>query len=237
MSPVQNRLAPGEEPFAVFVATGEAGVGDLFAVRADGGTTFPITYTRVREMDPALSPAGTDIAFIREGVRDDPSSRRVVVMNLLNGAERIVPTDGAIPGDLAWSIDAARLYIRAGSGTLVAQAPPADPDTRPLDHMEELYADSAFMVLVGTPAFARVIDCPEGGVCVEQGGGGQRTLYSADGRGPVRWGSDSVGYFVGSAFFVRPLGPGRMRELRLTPPRLDPREMTFFPGPTGQAPQ
>ncbi len=237
MSPVQNRLAPGEEPFAVFVATGEAGVGDLFAVRADGGTTFPITYTRVQEMNPALSPAGTAIAFIREGVRDDPSSRRVVVMNLLNGAERIVPTDGAIPGELAWSVDAALLYIRADSATLVAQAPPADPDTRPLDHMEVLYADSAFMVLVGTPAFARVIDCPEGGVCVEPGGGGQRTLYSADGRGPVRWGADSVGYFVGTAFFVRPLGPGRMRELRLTPPRLDPREMTYFPGPAEQAPQ
>ena len=46
-----------------------------------------------------------------------------------------------------------------------------------------------------------------------------------------------MGYFVGAAFFVRPLGPGRMRELRLTPPRLDPREMTFFPGPAGQGPQ
>ena len=66
---------------------------------------------------------------------------------------------------------------------------------------------------------------------------GARSLFSADGRGPARWGSDSVGYFVGAAFFVRPLGPGRMRELRLTPPRLDPREMTFFPGPAGQGPQ
>jgi hypothetical protein len=235
MSPVQNRLAPGEEPFAVFVATGEAGVGDLFAVRADGGTTFPITYTRVREMNPALSPAGTDIAFIREGVRDDPASRRVVVMNLLNGAERVIPPADTPPDAVAWNEDATLLYVRAGARTLATAAPPADPATRLLDSTEAVHADSAFAVLVGTPAFARVIDCPEGGVCVEQGGG-ERTLYSADGRGPVRWGSDSVGYFVGSAFFIRPLGPGRMRELRLTPPRLDPREMTYFPGPAGQGP-
>lgn len=236
MSPVQNRLAPGQEPFAVFVATGEAGVGDLFAVRADGGTTFPITYTRVREMAPALSPLGTDVAFIREAVRDDPSTRRVVVMNLLNGGERIIPVPGTPPDAVAWSDDASTLFIHAGDATLAAAAPPQEPGTRTLDPAEAGRADSAFAVFVGTPAFARVIDCPEGGVCVEQPDGA-RSLFSADGRGPARWGSDSVGYFVGAAFFVRPLGPGRMRELRLTPPRLDPREMTFFPGPAGQGSQ
>jgi hypothetical protein len=236
MSPVQNRLAPGQEPFAVFVATGEAGVGDLFAVRADGGTTFPITYTRVRELAPALSPAGTSIAFIREGVRDDLSSRRVVVMNLLNGAERVIPAADAPPDAVAWNNDATLLYIRAGSATLAAGAPPTESELRLLDSTDVIRADSAFAVLVGTPAFARVIDCPEGGVCVVLADG-QRSLFSADGRGPARWGSDSVGYFVGSAFFVRPLSQGRMRELRLTPPRLDPREMTFFPGPAGQGPQ
>jgi len=236
MSPVQNRLAPGEEPFAVFVATGEAGVGDLFAVRAEGGATFPITYTRVREMNPALSPTGTAIAFIREGVRDDLSSRGVVVMNLLNGAERVIPPAAAPPDAVAWSEDASLLYIRTGGGIMVAHAPPDEPAEHLLDPLETIHADSAFMVLVGTPAFAQVIDCPEGGVCVQQGGG-ERTLFSADGRGPVRWGSDSVGYFVGASFFVRPLGPGRMRELRLTPPRLDPRELTYFPGPAGQGPQ
>ncbi len=236
MSPVQNRLAPGQEPFAVFVATGEAGVGDLFAVRADGGTTFPITYTRVREMAPALSPLGTDVAFLREGVRDDRSSRRVIVMNLLNGGERVIPVGNVPPDAVAWSDDASTLFIRAGDATLAAAAPPAEPGTRTLDPAEAGRADSAFAVFVGTPAFARVIDCPEGGVCVEQPDGA-RNLFSADGRGPARWGSDSVGYFVGAAFFVRPLGPGRMRELRLTPPRLDPREMTFFPGPAAPGPQ
>lgn len=237
MSPVQNRLAPGEEPFAVFVATGEAGVGDLFAVRADGGTTFPITYTRVPEMAPALSPLGTDIAFIREGVRGDSTSRRVVVMNLLNGAERVVTTPGPPPDAVAWSDDASTLYIRTGVTSFSAHAPPADPEPRLLTAAEATVTDSAFLVLVGTPAFGSVIDCPEGGVCVQLRNG-ERSLFSADGRGPTRWGSDSVGYFVGAGFFVRPLGPGRMRELRLTPPRLDPRELTYYPGPQpGPAPQ
>lgn len=234
MSPVQNRLAPGEEAFAVFVAAGEAGASDLFAVRADGGTTFPITYTRVSEFAPALSPTGTDLAFIREGLRDDTTSRRVVVMNLLNGAERVIPSDSLVPDAVAWSGDASRLFIRAGAATIVAGAPPRDPEPRLLTGAEAGAADSAFLVLVGTPAFGSVIDCPEGGVCVELRDG-ERSLFSADGRGPTRWGSDSVGYFVGSGFFVRPLGPGRMRELRLTPPRLDPREMTYFPGPASAA--
>lgn len=235
MSPVQNRMAPGEEPMAVFVATGEAGTGDLYALRADGSPNIPITYTRVREMAPALSPSGTDLAFIREGVRDDPASRQVVVMNLLNGNERQFPTDTP-PDAVAWSADGAQLYIRAGGATWAADAPPADLSVRQLGASEAVRADSAFLVLVGTPAFAQVMDCPEGGVCVLDAGG-ERSVLAEDGRGPVRWGSDSVGYFEGNAFLVRPLGPGRARELRLTPTRVEPRELTFFPGPPPPAPQ
>ena len=236
MSPVQNRLAPGEEPFAVFVAAGEAGLGDLFAVRADGGTTFPITYTRVREMTPSLSPAGTDLAFIRETVAGDPATRRVVVMNLLNGGERVLPRSDAPAEAVAWNAAASLLYIRTASGTLAAAAPPAESALRALDRDEALHADSAFAVLLGFPAFGRAVDCPEGGVCVLLADG-ERSLVAADGMGAVRWGSDSVGYFVGAGFVVRPLGPGRPRELRLTPPRPEPREMTFFPGPAGPGPQ
>jgi hypothetical protein len=236
MSPLQNRLAPGEEPFAVFVATGEAGLGDLYAVRADGGTTFPITYTRVREMTPSLSPAGTALAFIREATAGDPASRSVVVMNLLNGGERVLPPSEAPAEAVAWSADGNLLYVRTGSGTLVAAAPPAEPALRLLDRAEALHADSAFAVLLGTPAFGRAVDCPEGGVCVLLANG-ERSAFATDGRGAVRWGSDSVGYFVGTGFTVRPLGPGRSRELSLTPPRADPREMTFFPGPVEAGPR
>ena len=169
MSPVQNRLAPGQEPFAVFVATGEAGVGDLFAVRADGGTTFPITYTRVREMAPALSPLGTDVAFIREGVRDDRSSRRVVVMNLLNGGGTGDPGGRRSAGRrrverrrLHALHSCRRCHPRGGGTAGGARYPDPRPQPRPAGPIRRSRC------FVGTPAFARVIDCPEGGVCVEQ---------------------------------------------------------------------
>lgn len=236
MSPVQNRFAPGEEPFAVFVADGEAGLGDLFAVRADGGPTFPVTYTRVRELAPSLAPTGTALAFIREAVAGDPSTRRVVIMNLLNGGERMLPRTDSPPEAVGWSADAGTLYVRTASGTVAAPAPPKRTELRVLEGAEAAHADSTFDVLLGTPAFGRVIDCPEGGICVQLTSG-ERSVLAADGRGAARWGSDSVGYFVGPGFVVRPLGPGRLRELRLTPPRLAPRELTFFPGPAGQGPQ
>ncbi len=237
MSPLQNRIAPGEEPFAVFVATGEAGLGDLFAVRAEGGTTFPITYTRVRELAPSLSPTGVAHAFLREAVAGDPTTRRVVVMNLLNGGERVLPRSDTPAVAVAWSADAGTIYVRTATGNLVASsAPPAKSERRTLDSAEAVHADSAFAVLLGTPAFARAVECPEVGVCVVLADG-ERSLLAAEGRGAVRWGSDSVGYFEGAGFVVRPLGSGAQRELRLTPPRQEPREMTFFPGPAGQAPQ
>ena len=236
MSPLQNRLAPGEEPFAVFVADGEAGVGDLYAIRPDGGTTIPITYTRVRELAPALAPSGTALAFIRETVAGDPSTRRVVVMNLLNGNEQALPSS-ALPADaVAWSVDATRLYIRAGAMILETPAPPGESRLVALDSLEALHADSAFWALLGTPAFGRAVECPESGVCVVLADGSLSVL-AADGRGGIRWGSDSVGYFVGTGFVVRPLGAGRARELKLIPPRADPREMTFFPGPAAPGPQ
>jgi len=230
MSPLQNRLAPGQEPFAVFVADGEAGLGDLYAIRPDGGTTIPITYTRVREMAPSLAPTGTALAFIREATAGDPSTRRVVVMNLLNGNERVVPPSAVPPEAVAWSADASLLYIRAGAMLLATAAPPAESRPRALDSLESLQADSAFWALLGTPAFGRAVECPESGVCVVLTDG-TRSVLAADGRDGVRWGSDSVGYFVGDDFVVRPLGAGRARQLKLIPPRTNPREMTFFPGP------
>ena len=236
MSPLQNRLAPGEEPFAVFVANGEAEVGDLYAVRSDGGTNIPITYTRVRELAPSLAPNGRALAFIRETVPGDPSTRHVVVMNLLNGNEQVIPSSALPPDAVAWSADAALLYLRAGAMILATAAPPADSRLRALDSLEAVHADSAFWALLGSPAFGRAVECPEGGVCVVLAEG-TRSVLAGDGRGGIRWGSDSVGYFVGTGFVVRPLGAGRPRELKLTPPRTDPREMTFFPGPAGQGPQ
>lgn len=237
LSPLQNHIAPGEEPFAVFVAQGEGNTGDLFAVRPAGGVSFPVTYTRVRELAPALSPSGTSLAFIREATPGSPETRRVVVMNLLNGAERILPAVPAPVEAIAWDPGGVQLFLRTGSGTYALAAPPAEAAPRALDSLQALVADSAFLVLLGSPAFARATECPEVGVCLELPHG-ERSVIDAEGRGAVRWGSDSVGYFVGNTFTVRPLGAGRARQVGLTPPRVEPRELTYFPGPpTPTAPQ
>jgi len=230
MSPLQNRLAPGQEPFAVFVADGEAGLGDLYAIRPDGGSTIPITYTRVRELAPALSPDGTGLAFIREGSAGFPSTRRVVVMNLLNGAERILPSTDAPPDAVAWSATGTQLYLRTGAALVAVPVPPAKAELRPLDSLEALRADSAFWVLLGTPAFGRAEECPETGVCVVLPDG-SRSVVAAEGRGAVRWGSDSLGYFTADGFEVRPLSAGHARQVKFIPLPTNPRELTFFPGP------
>jgi len=230
MSPLQNRLVPGQEPFAVFVADGEAGLGDLYAIRPDGGSTIPITYTRVRELAPSLAPTGTALAFIREAVPGDPGTRDVVIMNLLNGAERKLPRFDLPPEAVAWSDDAATVYVRTAAGTLVIPAPPAKPLLRPFTSAESVRAYTLFDVLLGTPAFARAVECPEGGVCVELPNG-ERSVLDQEGRGAVRWGSDSLGYFTANGFEVRPLGAGHARQLKFIPPPVNPRELTFFPGP------
>lgn len=230
LSPLQNQLAPGQEPFAVFVAQGEGDTGDLYAVAGGGGVTYPVTFTRVREFAPSLSPSGVMLAFIREGKAGDPSTRHAVVMNLLSGSERRFPALASAVEALAWRADGGALFLRAGDAIYEAPAPPAKGAPRLLDSAETVAADSAFDVLLGAPAFARAVECPEVGVCVELPSG-ERSVMDPAGRGAARWGDDSVGYFRGNDFVVRPLGAGRERELRFTPPRVDPRELTYFPGP------
>ncbi|HET9295160.1 MAG TPA: hypothetical protein VFO06_12765, partial [Gemmatimonadales bacterium] len=110
------------------------------------------------------------------------------------------------------------------------EPPPARFEGRRLAGADSARADSSFQVLLGTPAFARAIECPEAGVCVLLPNG-ERSLLEMEGRGAARWGADSVGYFVGIDFEIRPNGPGRARRLRLLPRRENPRELTFFPGP------
>ncbi|MEO8139520.1 MAG: hypothetical protein ABI742_07745, partial [Gemmatimonadota bacterium] len=55
LSPLSNKIEVGKEPYIVFTADGEGGVGDLFASPLQGETQFQITFTRVDERLPALS--------------------------------------------------------------------------------------------------------------------------------------------------------------------------------------
>ncbi|MGH7534557.1 MAG: hypothetical protein ACREMG_03125, partial [Gemmatimonadales bacterium] len=68
-----------------------------------------------------------------------------------------------------------------------------------------------------------------GALCV-RGRAGLPALLARHARDPVRWGTDSVAYFVGSALEIRPLGPGRTRRLTWSAAPRNPRQMTMFDG-------
>jgi hypothetical protein len=223
LSPLQNRIAFGQEPFLVFAATGEGRVGDLYAVKPAGGEIWPVTYTRVDERLPAIAPNGVGLAFVRRARgRDD-----VVVMDLSTGRERrALRLEADSVTGLAWR-GQEEVWVRtAGRAWRVTRAGEPAPLEAPAAER-----DSAFLVLLGEPAFASAAPCDTApGVCVRTREGAGSPL-APEGRDAARWGADSVGYFVGDRLVVRSLGPGRERVLRWHPEPVAPRAVTYFPGP------
>ena len=78
-----------------------------------------------------------------------------------------------------------------------------------------------------------MISCVSGGVCAI-GPKGDTAVLSADGRGAIRWGNDSVAWFQSSGIVVRSLGPSHERVVTLKDGPNNPREATFARG-TGSA--
>ena len=229
LSPVKNRVGVGVESYVVFDADGENGEGDLYVGSASGGKVFRVTFTRVHEFSPALSPDGLMLAFIRGPHAADSAGHRIWIMNLLNGAEREVPTFGAnaYPTRLAWSLDGRTLYVRTGRGDFQIAAPPADPAPQPVDPARLATADTMLAVPLGSPVLAIAEVC-DSGVCARTPSGTQ--MLSARGTSPFRWGTDSVGYFVEGGIEVRPLGGGTTRQLRWGGTPENSRTATQFPG-------
>ncbi|HEU4763378.1 MAG TPA: hypothetical protein VFS28_01910 [Gemmatimonadales bacterium] len=233
-TPLQNRVAVGKEPYVVFAADGAGGQGDLFAASTSGGSAYQFTYSLADESRPALDPSGVMVAFVRTPNDTDHASRRVWVMNMLNGHEREIDTlaAGAIPERLAWSADGRTIFIAATTGLWAVPAPPADSAPRRLAGPDSAAADSALAVMVGAPPFARIAACHPGAddVCAFSGTGAP-SLVDAPAREPFRWGADSLGYFVGERIVVRPVGPGRTRELQIERVPDRPRDASRFAGP------
>lgn len=229
LSPLSNKVKVGEEPYFVFAADGEEGVGDLFASLPANGKAYRITFTRVDERLPALSPDGVMLAFDRGRLPGDTASRRVVVMNLLNGAEREVVPPGVLrPVAIAWSADGGRVVIRGASGVVVAvPAPPALGEASPADTGDL----AALAVKVGGPVGAEAGPCSVGGgVCVRVPGGREVVLDSAAAE-PAGWFGDSVAYRRGTEWVIHPLAGGRTRVLRWPEGVVSPRAITRFSGP------
>jgi hypothetical protein len=221
----------GRDPYAVFVGGGGPN-SDLYAVRPDGGPPVAITFTPVAELRPALSPDGGALAFLRGTSLDDSAPATVWVMNLLSGSERELPLPKGAgkPKQVAWDHQGAALIVSAGNGVYRINAPPAAPDPRPVLPAERARAESSLAVLLGDPVFTRVVPCKAAGDLCVRADSGEPDLLARGARDPVRWGPDSVAFFVGNNLEIRPLGPGRPRRMVWSNAPERPRQMTFFSG-------
>ncbi len=227
LSPLSNRIDIGQEPYFLFVADGEDGLGDLFAAKPAGGEAYQVTFTRLDERSPVLSPDGVVLAFLRRS-HGDRGQSVPVLMNLASGSERMVKDAGEVDA-LAWNADGTQLYLRGPAGIMAVNAPPGPMTIRKVEAADYPRADSAFKVLLGDPPVGEAMPCQEGGVCASLASG--ITVLAAEGRSPSRWGSDSLAYSVGNDLIIRPLGGGATRTMRFTgaPPR-NPRQVSPFQG-------
>jgi hypothetical protein len=229
LSPLQSRVDVGEDPFVLFLAEGTNGDTDLFVVEPGGGRVTRVTFTPLVEMSPRLSRQGGMVAFIRAADTTIASPRDVVVMNLINGAERKldIPDNIGQPMRLAWSHDESALYLQTPTSTWRVAAPPAVTVAVEVAGAELVTADSAFAVMLGDPAFAVAAPCGSGGICVT-GPNGEPNTLSTTGTGALRWGNDSLAWFDNDVLVVRPLGPGPARQVEWAAGQVrNPREASY----------
>ncbi|MDX2192236.1 MAG: hypothetical protein NW201_02710 [Gemmatimonadales bacterium] len=230
LPPLRNRMEPGIDGYAVFAARSPESPGDLYATGAGGGAVIQLTFSLPMESGPVLSPDGLVIAFFRQRDAADSLGRQLRLLNLLNGREREVPLPKGMqaPSRLAWEGTRA-LLVRAEGFTWRASVPPEAPSWTRLDGSERVRADSAFLLAVGTPSFARVEPCAGGGICAVGVSGAPQVLHPT-GHDPARWGRDSIAFFVDDRIVVRAVGPSRPRELKLDRAPREPTSLSFFPG-------
>jgi hypothetical protein len=232
VAPLRGKIEVGRDPYVVFVG-GSGMSGDLYAVRADGGPAYPITFTAVAELRPALAPDGAHVAFLRGISLRDSTPATVWVMNLLNGAERELelPEESGTPERVGWNRDGDFLFVQTSQALYRVAAPPARPTPQPVPELERATAESSLAVLLGEPVFARVIPCKRAeDLCVIPRSGRSGILAQAA-HDPVRWGADSVAFFtVGELLQIRPLAKGRPRLLHVSNAPARPRQATFFEG-------
>jgi hypothetical protein len=236
LPPLRGKIDVGRESYAVFVG-GSGMNGDLYAVRANGGPAYPLTFSTVSELRPALSPGGTEVAFLRGLSLRDSTPATVWVMNLLNGAERELrlPKGAGAPERVGWNPDGSSLVVQTATELYRLDAPPRKTNARMVAAEERAAADSSLAVLLGDPVFARVVPCkrPQD-LCVLPRSGRPGILAQAA-SDPVRWGGDSVAFFTGELLQIRPLAKGRPRLLNWSEVPARPRQPTFFQASTSRA--
>lgn len=236
ISPLSNKITPGEEPFVIVVGEGSDGETDLFAASSGGGDVIRLTFTRDIESSPALHASGGAVAFLRRAAGPDPRTW-LVVLNLVNAAEREVEVPPALgrAERVAWSGDGTRIYVSGSGGVAETPGPPA---ALALDLLEagdprSTTADSSLTVLLGDPPLARVVPCPADSAASAFCAVGSSGIVQPLGdfvRQPFRWGADSLGYFDGERLMVRSLGGGRPRHVAWTRAPDHARDATYSAG-------
>ncbi|MEO5799938.1 MAG: hypothetical protein ABIZ70_07850 [Gemmatimonadales bacterium] len=228
LSPLRNRIKVGEEPIVVFVGEGVDGNTDLFVVPASGGTIVQLTFTPLHESMPRINARGDAVAFVRTRDTVKSAPTEVILMNLLNGAERQLPVpDSAGPITLiAWGGNGNTLYVRSARGSWLLSTPPEPPRATAATGAEVARADSFFQLWVGTPPFAYLTRCAEGGICA-QGPNVKATSLTTEGHDPLLWGVDSVAWFEGDGMVIRGIGPGSVRRMLWKHPPGHPRDGSY----------
>ena len=229
LPPLRGQIEVASDPYAVFVG-GSGRNSDLYAIRPDGGQPIAITFTNVAELRPALSMDGGALVFLRGRSLSDSTPATVWVMNLLSGSERelALPKAAGRPLRVGWG-PGGSVIVAAERGLYLMNPPPAPVAPRAVKSHERTTAESSLAVLLGKPVFARIVPCQRPtDLCVNGDSG--TALLARDARDPLRWGDDSVAFFVGDELEIRPLARGRPRRMVWSNPPERPREMTFFSG-------
>lgn len=234
LPPLRGQIEVGAEEYAIVVAGGDAGGGDLYAVRGSGGPVIPITFSSVGEMRPVLSPDGRQVAFLRGRAVADSIPGSVWTMDLLTGGEREVelPKGAGVPRQVGWSRDGATLTVAAEAGLYRVAPIAGSRRAEPVPAGRRAEAESSLAILLGQPAFARVVPCAEPDALCVVGDTGSPGLLAEHARDPARWGADSVAFLTGRAIEVRPLGAGRARIVEWSELPGRARELTAFGGRT-----
>lgn len=230
LPPLRGQIEIGQDPYAIFVAGGRN--SDLYAVRGEGGAVVPVTFSSIAELGPALAPDGVQVAFLRGTSLEDSTPATVWLMNLLSGGERELPLPkGAGPPErVGWEKGGRAVIVSTANELYRINAPPEPSQTRLISGTERPAAESSLAVLLGNPVFTRVVPCQSSGDLCVAGKDGAPALLASGARDPLRWGPDSVAFFVGDEVEIRPLARGRPRRLAWSNVPARPREMTFFQG-------
>ncbi len=229
VTPLTNHIAVGEEAFVIGVGEGPDRATDLYAAPASGGSFVRLTFNRLEERAPRLSPSGTSVAFFRGGAGAERPGWSVIVLDLRTNAEHAAEIPGGgEPERLGWSADGTTVVVLAG-GYFAVPAGPGAAALTAIPGPGVPSADSLTQERLGEPPSAVIRRCAGTGLCIT-GADGETSTLDPGATGAIRWGADSVAYFTPRGFVVRPLAGGYSRRPVWNAAPAGLRTLTYHPG-------